>query len=79
MNHNPSDVKNIIVERGCEWERPLQGMAQPLRFRINEFWNQPLVRRLDFKWVDSWPGESLELSTSAGPRVSWTSDSRSCS
>ena len=41
---------------GCEWERVLQGMTQPLMAKINEFWNRSLVRRRDFQVVDPWLG-----------------------
>ncbi len=37
---------------GREWERVLQGMAQPLMAKVNEFWSRSLVRRLDFQVVD---------------------------
>ena len=40
-----------------EWERVLQGMAQPLMSKINEFWSRSLVYRLDFQVVDPWLGE----------------------
>ena len=44
-----------ISVSGREWERVLQGMAQPLMAKVNEFWNWSLVRRLDFQVVDPWP------------------------
>ena len=50
---------------GREWERVLQGMAQPLMSKINEFWNRSLVRRLDFQVVDPWPDEDIEANTSS--------------
>ena len=42
---------------GREWERVLQGMARPLMSKANEFWNRSLVRRLDYRVVDPWPGD----------------------
>ena len=39
---------------GREWERVLRGMARPLMSKVNEFWNRPLVRRLDFQMVNPW-------------------------
>ena len=50
---------------GREWERVLQGMAQPLMAKVNEFWNRSLVRRLDLQVVDPWPGDCSEASTSS--------------
>ena len=50
---------------GREWERVLQGMAQPLMAKVNEFWNRSLVRQLDFQVVDPWPGERTEVDTSS--------------
>ena len=54
----PLRLRNCTLEIGVagrEWERVLQGMAQPLISKVNEFWNQPLVRRLDFRVVEPWP------------------------
>ena len=50
---------------GREWERVLQGMAQPLMSKVNEFWSRSLVRRLDFQMVDPWPENRPEASTSS--------------
>ena len=47
---------------GREWERVLRGMARPLMTKVNEFWNRPLVRRLDFQVVDPWPENRPEAS-----------------
>ena len=55
----PLRLRRCILEIGVsgrEWERVLQGMAQPLMSKVNEFWNRSLVRRLDFRVVDPWPG-----------------------
>ena len=50
---------------GREWERVLQGMAQPLMAKVNEFWSRSLVYRLDFRVVDPWPGDLSEASTAS--------------
>ena len=55
----PVRLRNRTLEIGVsgrEWERVLQGMAQPLMSKVNGFWNRSLVRRLDFQVVDPWPG-----------------------
>ena len=48
---------------GREWERVLRGMARPLMAKVNEFWSQSLVRRLDFQVVNPWPGDRSEANT----------------
>ena len=56
----PLHLRNRTLEIGVsdrEWERVLQGMAQPLISKVNEFWNQSLVRRLTFRVVGPWPGD----------------------
>ena len=55
----------VIGVSGREWERVLQGMARPLMSKVNEFWRRSLVRRLDFRVVDPWPGDRSEDSTSS--------------
>ena len=40
---------------GREWERVLQGMAQPLMAKVNEFSSRSLVYRLEFQVVQPWP------------------------
>ena len=53
----PLRLRNRTLEIGVsgrDWERVLQGMARPL-MSINEFWNRPQVRWLDFQVVDPWP------------------------
>lgn len=47
----------VIGVSGREWERVLQGMAQPLMSKVNELWNRFLVRRLDVQVVDPTPGD----------------------
>ena len=42
---------------GREWERVLRGMAQPLRSKVNDFWNRSLIRKPAFRVVYPWPGE----------------------
>ena len=48
---------------GREWERVLQGMAQPLMAKVNGFWNRYLVRRLEFQVVDPWPTDHFAAKT----------------
>ena len=51
----PLRLRNRTLENGVsgrEWERMLQGMAQPLMAKVNEFWSRSLVYRLDFQVVD---------------------------
>ncbi len=48
---------------GREWERVLQGVAQPLMSKANDFWNRSLVRRLDFRVVYPWPCERVAANT----------------
>ena len=50
---------------GREWERVLQGMAQPLMSKVNEFWNRSLVRRLDFQVVHPCPGDRSGVGSSS--------------
>ena len=57
-------LRNHTLEIGVsgrQWERVLQGMAQPLMSKVNEFWNRSLVRRLDFQVVDPWPEDRSAL------------------
>ena len=52
----PLRLRRRILEIGVSgrgWERVLREMAQPLMAKVNEFWSRPLVRRLDFRVVDS--------------------------
>ena len=54
----PLRLRNRALEIGVsgrEWEWVLQGMAEPLMAKVNEFWSRSLVRRLDFQVVDPWP------------------------
>ena len=56
----PLRLRNWTLEIGVsgrEWERVLRKMARPLIARVNEFWSRSLVRHLDFRVVDPWPGD----------------------
>ena len=56
----PLRLRNWTLEIGVsgrEWERVLRKMARPLIANVNDFWSRSLVRRLDFRVVDPWPGD----------------------
>ena len=60
----PLRFRNRILETGLsgrEWHRALQKMTQPLISKGNDFWSQPLVRRLNFRVVDPRLGDRSVL------------------